>query len=95
MSPAHSILSLSHAETGTTPSRAETGTTPSNLNIFPRSLVNQDGVEYALAQTTTELQLVVLADPAAPRAGTGTTSPRAPSGNRDYLAGTGTTTRKS
>ncbi|MCX6036738.1 MAG: tagaturonate epimerase family protein [Chloroflexi bacterium] len=91
MSPAHSILSLSHAETGTTPShaetgttpsRAETGTTPSNLNIFPRSLVDQDGVEYALAQTTTGLQLVILADPAAPRAGTGTTSPR---------AGTGTT----
>ncbi|MFA5873928.1 MAG: tagaturonate epimerase family protein [Anaerolineales bacterium] len=37
----------------------------SNLNIFPRSLVNQDGVEYALAQTTTGLQLVMLADPAA------------------------------
>ena len=56
-----------------------------NLTIFPRSLVNQQGVEYALAQTTTGLQLVVLADPAAPRA---------PSRNRDRFraAGTGTST---
>jgi hypothetical protein len=37
----------------------------SNLDIFPRSLVVQDGVEYALARTTAGRQLVVLADPAA------------------------------
>ncbi|MCX6036737.1 MAG: hypothetical protein NTW99_02365, partial [Chloroflexi bacterium] len=64
----------------------------------------QDGVEYALAQTTTGLQLVVLADPAAPRApspvsrprtGTTTREPGLPRENRDYHAGTGTTTRKS
>jgi hypothetical protein len=55
MSPAHSILSLS---------RVGTGTTTSNLNIFPRSLVNQAGVEYALEQTTTGSRLVVLAHPA-------------------------------
>ena len=36
----------------------------SNLNIFPRSLVNQHGAEYALAQTKVGLQLVVLVDPA-------------------------------
>jgi hypothetical protein len=36
-----------------------------NLDIFPRSLVKQDGVEYALTQTTAERRLVVLADPAA------------------------------
>ncbi len=36
----------------------------SNLNIFPRSLVSQDGVEYALAKTTAGSQLVVLAEPA-------------------------------
>ena len=37
----------------------------SNLNIFPRSLVNWDGDEFALTQTAGGLQLVVLADPAA------------------------------
>jgi hypothetical protein len=37
----------------------------SNLNIFPRSLVKQDDVEYALTQTNARLQLVVLADPTA------------------------------
>jgi hypothetical protein len=36
-----------------------------DLKIFPRSLVIQDGMEYALAQTTVGSQLVVLADPAA------------------------------
>ncbi len=36
----------------------------SNLNIFPRSLVKHDGVEFALAKTTAGLKLVVLADPA-------------------------------
>jgi tagaturonate epimerase len=36
----------------------------SNLNIFPRSLIKQDGVKFALAQTATGMQLVVLADPA-------------------------------
>jgi hypothetical protein len=35
----------------------------SNLAICPRSLINQGGVEYALAQTSNGLQLVVLADP--------------------------------
>ena len=37
----------------------------SNLNIFPRSLVNQEGVEYALTQTNIGSQLIILADPAA------------------------------
>jgi tagaturonate epimerase len=36
-----------------------------NLDLFPRSLVEQDGVEYALGQTATGRQLVILADPAA------------------------------
>ena len=35
----------------------------SNIHIFPRSLVIQDGAEYALAHTTAGLQLVVLAEP--------------------------------
>ena len=35
-----------------------------NLELFPHSLVTQDGMEYALAQTATGPQLVVLADPA-------------------------------
>jgi hypothetical protein len=34
----------------------------SNLNIFTSSLVSLDGVEYALAQTTSGTQLVVLAE---------------------------------
>ena len=55
MSPAQSILSSS---------RANAGTTTSALRIFPRSLVIQDGVEYALAQTTAGPQLVMLAEPA-------------------------------
>jgi len=37
----------------------------SNLNIFHLSLVDQSGVEYALAQTTAGTQLVVLSDSAA------------------------------
>jgi hypothetical protein len=37
----------------------------SNLNIFPRSLAEHGGVEFALVKTTAGLKLVVLADPAA------------------------------
>lgn len=36
----------------------------SNLKLFPQSLVNLDGIEYALAQTASGSQLVVLADTA-------------------------------
>jgi hypothetical protein len=46
-------------------SPSQSGLSLSNLDIFPRSLVNQHGVEYALAQTASGLKLVVLADPAA------------------------------
>jgi len=53
MSPSKSISSLSQAGIRTA--------TPS-LKLFPRSLVHQDGVEYALAQTAAGQQLVVLAD---------------------------------
>jgi len=35
----------------------------SNLALCPHSLIKQDGAEYALAQTSTGLQLVILADP--------------------------------
>lgn len=35
----------------------------STLAIYPPSLIKQDGVEYAIAQTSNGLQLVVLADP--------------------------------
>jgi hypothetical protein len=36
----------------------------SNLKLFPRSLVEQDGMEFALAQTSSGVQLTVVADPA-------------------------------
>jgi tagaturonate epimerase len=34
-----------------------------NIELFPRSLVEQDGVEYALAQTAAGGYLIILADP--------------------------------
>ena len=51
--------------------------TSSTLDLFPRSLVNHEGVEYGLAQTDNETRLAVLANPDSPALATfkGKTSP--------------------